>query len=271
VPLCFKHGFTAAFAVGFLIVGAAAQSPGVEPSNDTVQPDGESQTDRAERELQQLTKQRILGVIPNFNTSFIQDAAPLTAGQKTRLALRGALDPFMFVSAGIDAAMSQRSNSFKGYGQGAEGYAKRVGAAYADDFSGTIFGGVVFPVLLHQDPRYFRRGFGSFGGRLFYAISTTLKAKNDKGHWGPNYSNVLGNLAAGAVSNLYYPSTDRGVSLTLQRALTVTAEGAIGSIFVEFWPDISAKLFHHHDPERTGHSTPPPVTPSSLVSDHSLE
>jgi hypothetical protein len=106
-----------------------------------------------------------------------------------------------------------------------------LGAAYADSFSGSMFGGAVFPALLHQDPRYFRKGAGSFRSRLFYAISRTVKAKNDDGRWAPNYSNVLGNLAAGGLANVYYPSTDRGLGLTFQRALVVTAEGALGSVF----------------------------------------
>jgi hypothetical protein len=144
------------------------------------------------------------------------------------------------------AGLEQWENGYSGYGQGAQGYGKRFGAAYADNFSGAMFGGAIFPALLHQDPRYFRRGTGSFRSRFFYAISTAVKTKNDKGRWEPNYSNVLGNLAAGGLANVYYPSTDRGVGLTFERALTVTAEGAIGSVFVEFWPDISSKLFHKH-------------------------
>ena len=139
--------------------------------------------------------------------------------------------------------MNQWENEYPGYGQGAQGYGKRLGASYADNFDGTLLGGAVFPVLLHQDPRYFRKGSGSFKSRLFYAVSTTVRCKNDRGAWEPNYSNVLGNIAAGGISNLYYPSTDRGAGLTLERALTVTAEGAIGTVFVEFWPDISKKVF----------------------------
>ena len=191
-----------------------------------------------------------MGIIPNFNTSYSQNAAALSAKQKFQLAFRSAVDPFTFVAAGLDAALEQSRNGFPGYGQGAEGYGKRMGAAYADAFSGTMLGGAVFPALLHQDPRYFRKGSGSFGNRFLYAISTTVKAKDDKGHWRPNYSNFLGNFAAGGLSNLYYPSSDRGASLTVERALTVTAEGTLGSIFVEFWPDISARFFHKH------HSTP---------------
>lgn len=193
--------------------------------------------------MRQQTKQRILGVIPNFNTSNVQNAATLSPRQKFSLAFKSALDPFEFAAAAADAGLSQWENEYPSYGQGAQGYGKRLGASYADNFDGTLLGGAVFPVLLHQDPRYFRKGSGSFKNRLFYAVATTVVCKGDNGKWEPNYSNVLGNIAAGGISNLYYPSTDRGADLTFERAMTVTAEGAIGAVFVEFWPDISKKVF----------------------------
>jgi hypothetical protein len=209
--------------------------------------DTSTQRQRAEEELKQEKHQRILGVIPNFNTSYVQNAAPLTPGQKFRLAFRSAVDPFSFVAAGLVSGLEQWQDAFPGYGQGAQGYGKRFGAAYADSFNGIMLGNAVFPSLLHQDPRYFRAGSGSFGHRLFYAIASTVRTRNDSGKWAPNYSNVLGNIAAGGIANAYYPSTDRGVGLTFLRAFTVTAEGALGSIFVEFWPDISKKLFGKHN------------------------
>jgi hypothetical protein len=199
---------------------------------------------RAEEELRQQKKQRIFGVIPNFTTSNVKDAAALSTRQKFNLALTGALDPFEFAVAAVDAGFSQAGNDYPGYGQGARGYAKRFGASYADAFDGTMLGGAVFPALLHQDPRYFRKGSGSFKTRLFYAAAMTVICKGDNGKWEPNYSNVLGHVAAGGISNLYYPSTDRGVGLTFQRSLAVLAWGTVGTVFVEFWPDISRKVFH---------------------------
>jgi hypothetical protein len=185
-------------------------------------------------------------VVPNFNTTDVQNAAPLSPGQKFRLAFRSAVDPFQFVASGLSAGLNQAEDNFAGYGQGAQGYAKRYGAAYADQFDGLLWGNAILPSLLHEDPRYFRKGKGSFKKRLLYSISTTVITKNDNGTWGPNYANVLGNLVAGGISNAYYPSTDRGVGLTIQNAFTVTAEGTIGAVFVEFWPDINQHLFHRH-------------------------
>jgi hypothetical protein len=205
--------------------------------------DEETRHEKAAVELHEEEQQRILGVMPNFNTSYIPNAEPLSASQKLQLALKTALDPVTFLAAGFDAGLSQAENSFGAYGQGARGYSKRLGASYADTFDGTLLGNAVFPILFKQDPRYFRKGTGSFGSRLAHALESAAICKNDAGQWVPNYSNVLGNIAAGGISNLYYPADDRGVGLTLQRALVVTAEGSAGAIFAEFWPDISRKMF----------------------------
>jgi hypothetical protein len=224
---------------------AAAQTQPPDPV--AVGPAAESERERrakAQEQLKKQERQRILGVIPNFNTSMIHDAEPLSPSQKFHLAFKNTLDPFQFVVSGIDAALSQNSDDFAGYGQGAQGYAKRFAASYADAFDATIFGGAVFPVILNQDPRYFRLGAGGFKKRFFYAVLATVRAKGDNRKWQPNYSSLLGNLAAGGISNLYYPSGNRGVGLTFERAFIETAEGSIGTVVAEFWPDISHKVFH---------------------------
>ena len=202
-----------------------------------------SPQEKAAQQLKQQEQQRIAGVVPNFNVSYNKDAVPLTRKQKLHLAWRTATDPVAFGIAAFDAGLSQAENDFPGYGQGAQGYGKRFGASYADNFDGTLLGNAVFPILLKQDPRYFRRGEGSFTSRLFYSLSTTVWCKNDNGKWGPNYSNLLGNLSAGGISNLYYPASDRGAGLTFERGFTVTAYGAFGGVFNEFWPDIARKIF----------------------------
>lgn len=237
----------ALLSISLIAAPLAAQIAPNAESSDAKQSsspaDAQQQKSKAAAQLQQQEHQRILGIMPNFNTSNIQNAAPLSPEQKFQLAAKSAFDPFTFVAAGLDAGLDQLQNNFPGYGQGAEGYAKRFGASYADTFDGTMIGNALFPILLKQDPRYFRKGTGNFKSRLFFAVGTTVRCKNDDGNWVPNYSNMLGNIAAGGISNLYYPSASRGVGLTFERAFTVTAEGAIGAVFVEFWPDVSQKLF----------------------------
>ena len=121
---------------------------------------------------------------------------------------------------------------------------KRYGASFADQFDGTILGNGVFPVILHQDARYYRLGTGKVMHRLIYSVGTTVRCKGDNGKWQPNISNLLGNLAAGGISNVYYPAADRGFELTVEQALTVTAEGAVGALLIEFYPDIEKHVFH---------------------------
>jgi hypothetical protein len=92
----------------------------------------------------------------------------------------------------------------------------------------------VLPIVLHQDPRYFYRGSGTIRERTLYAVSRAFICRNDKGQTVPNYSNVLGNLAAGGLSNLYYPSHDRGVSLTFTNWAIGTAGDAASGLVREF-------------------------------------
>ena len=124
------------------------------------------------------------------------------------------MDPVTFAASGGFAGVEQADNGFSGYGQGAQGYAKRYGASYADSFIGTMVGGAILPSLLKQDPRYFYKGTGSKGSRIMYAMANAVICKGDNGHWQPDYSGILGSLAAGGISNLYYPASSRnGVAL----------------------------------------------------------
>jgi hypothetical protein len=207
--------------------------------------------------LKQEERQRILGVVPNFNTVESSAAVPsLSPGQKFHLMFKSSVDPFVYVADGFVAGLGQAQNTNPGFGQGAEGYFKRFGAAYADTVDGNLWGNAIFPILFKEDPRYFRLGTGSFTHRFLYSAATTIWCRRDNGTWGPNYANVLGNFASGAISNLYYPAADRGVANTVDGALTVTAEGVAGAEFVEFWPDISRHLFKKHWAKQEGMQSP---------------
>lgn len=217
-------------------------------------------------QLKAEKKQRILGIVPAFNTVQSGEALPLTKGQKFDLWFHASIDPFTFVTAGIDAGIEQAEDTYPGYHQGALGFAKRYAASYTDSVDGNLWGNAVLPSLLHQDPRYFRLGHGTYKRRLWYAAISTVRCKDDDGRWAPNYSNMAGNLIAGAISNLYYPSSDRGVGLIFERGFTVTAEGALGSLAYEFYPDAIAYLRRRHHNQSTLDSTNPSqaaIAPSS--------
>jgi hypothetical protein len=188
----------------------------------------------AEAEIKEEEKQRVLGVIPNFYVSYIPDAAPLTSKQKFELAWRTTIDPVTFILNGAIAGIQQAQNAFSGYGQGAQGYGKRYGASYADLVTGTFIGSAILPSVLKQDPRYFYKGSGTTRSRILYAIANSVICKGDNKRWQANYSNILGSLAAGGISNLYYPGSDRGAGLTFENAAIGIGATAAANVLQEF-------------------------------------
>ena len=211
-----------------------------------------SQEQVAEEQVKVEEQQRLLGVFPNFYVSYVPNAAPLTSKLKFQLAWKSTFDPVSFVVTGAVAGLEQAEDAFSGYGQGAQGYAKRYGAAYANQLAGTFIGGAILPSLLKQDPRYFVKGTGTTKQRFFYAVANSVICKGDNGHWQPNYSYILGDLAAGGISNLYYPAQNRnGAALTFENALIGIGGGALGNVLQEFF----LRRFTHHAPPQ-GSSSP---------------
>jgi hypothetical protein len=188
----------------------------------------------AELEIKEQEKQRIFGVIPNFYISYVPNAVPLTSKQKFELAWKSSIDPVTFVIVGATAGIQQATNGLSGYGQGAEGYAKRYGAGYGDFLSSTFMGGAVFPSILKQDPRYFYKGTGSVRSRILYAIATSVVCKGDNGHWQACYSGIMGSLASGAISDLYHPDNNRGAAMVFENAAIGLGETAAVNLFQEF-------------------------------------
>ena len=180
----------------------------------------------AAEQIRAEEKQRIGGVLPDFYTSYVYNAAPLTSKQKFSLATHATFDPVAMLGVGVAAGIEQANNSFAGYGQGAAGYSKRFAAKFVDGRSSDYLTHAVFPALLHQDPRYYYQGSGSVKSRLMHAINSAFVARSDSGRTMPNYSYLLGDLTAGALSNLYYPKANRGAGLVF----TNTAVGLGGRI-----------------------------------------
>ena len=258
---------------------ATTPAPHSDSQTSPVQPTGtltpeEEERKKAQEQLDKQLHQRVFGVMATFNTTTNRDALPLSTGQKYELFFKSATDPWPFLLTAFGAGLDQAENSFPEYGQGVEGYAKRWGAAYTDYFTGNLLGNAVLASLLREDPRYFQKGTGSSTSRALWAAGSTVWCKRDNGTWGPNYANVVGNLMGAAVSNLYYPESDRTVGGTLGRGFTVTAEAIVGSEVIEFWPDI---VRHHKrkqaeklarqgaqntgQPATTPQTTPPPPAP----------
>ena len=189
----------------------------------------------AQEQLKDEEKQRVLGIIPNFYVTYVPNAAPLTPKQKYNLAWRLNIDPVSFLLAGPTAGIQQARNEFSGYGHGAQGYAKRYGATYANFTISNFLGSAVFPSIFKQDPRYFYKGIGTTKSRVLYALANAVICKGDSGHWQVNYSGIIGSLASGGISNLFYPASDRnGPALTFENTAMSVGSTAIFNLMQEF-------------------------------------
>lgn len=179
-------------------------------------------------------QQRVMGFIPNFYVVYDgQDSAPMTTKLKFQMAFRAMTDPITFLGTGAMAGIYQASDT-PDYVQGAKGYGQRFGMVYTDGLTDLIFGGAILPTLLHQDPRYYYQGTGTKKSRLAHALASPFVCKGDNGKWQPNYSSMGGDLISSALSNLYYPQSDRGASLVFQGFLISTAEREVSTVVQEF-------------------------------------
>jgi len=154
--------------------------------------------------------------LPNFlSVENAHEISPLTSKEKFKVVLRTAFDPVEYPYVGFLAGISQATNSEPGFGQGAAGYAKRYGSAFADNTIENFMTGAILPSLLHQDPRYYQLGHGSFEHRLGYAISRIFVTRSDSRNTVFNASEVLGSAVAAGIANTYDPAGDRTVVNTV--------------------------------------------------------
>jgi hypothetical protein len=231
-------------AVLVLAPAVSAQEPSADRTNPEA-PGGTSPTSPPEPE-----HKRILGIIPNYRTSpSLVNYQPLSPKEKFKIAAQDSFDRGTVILAALFAGEGQLSNSNPSFGQGAAGYARYFGTSYGDFLIGNYMTEGVFPTLLHQDPRYFRKGTGSGMSRVGYAISQLFITRTDAGARTFNFSEVGGNSAAVAISMAYYPD-NRDVSSGVSKlGIQLGVDGA-SNILKEFWPDIDRKLFErkrqHH-------------------------
>jgi carboxypeptidase family protein len=212
----------------------------------------------ATEEIKEEEHQRAFGFIPNFYVSYRPDAAPLTTKLKFQLAWKSSTDVVTIGGAAFLAGLQQAGNEYSGFGQGAQGYGKRLGAVYGDVVASTFLSGAVFPSLLKQDPRYFYRGTGSKKKRLLYAISNSVMGKGDNGQWQVNYSNMAGVVSGAALVSTYYPSQNRGLEI-LDNSLVRMGESSLAGVIQEFFLRKLTKVGHRQDPS----AAPPPETLSA--------
>jgi hypothetical protein len=189
---------------------------------------------------------RILWIIPNFRTvPTMKDFKPLTTREKFKLAAEDAFDPGTFALAAVFAGQGQLSNANRSFGQGVAGYARYFGTAYGDFLIGDYMTEAVFPTLLHQDPRYFRRGTGGGWSRLWYAVGQTIVTHGDSGKTQFNFSEVVGNSAAAAISTAYY-TDNRTASDAVSKVGVQIGVDMAANVLKEFWPELQRKFSRKH-------------------------
>lgn len=228
-------------AMLLLAKAGSAQDPGPQPAADGGGPPIVAPAvvkDPATVQHPAIPDKRAYGVLPNYRTAEVDGPyQPITTGQKFTIARKDSLDWPSYITAGMFAGISQLTNSNPSFKQGVEGYAKRYAVSVIDQDVGNFLTEAIMPTIFHQDPRYFRKGHGSFGGRVLYAASRTVISKNDKGDWGFNSSEFMGNGMVAALGNLYYPDAI-GFDATMQRMFSQIGTDALSQVLKEFWPDV---------------------------------
>jgi hypothetical protein len=212
----------------------SAQSHSQDPSSP-VQP-----------ETKKVKDDRMFYVMPNYLTVDGQSVQPISWKEKFAITAKGTFDPYEFVIVGVVASIRQAENSYPAFGQGASGYAKRYGTAFADQVDGNLMVGGVYPTILKTDPRYFRLGMGRLSHRFGYAISRVFIARRDSGGSMFNIPEFAGNTTAIAISNVYYPAADRGFLSSFSGWGVQMGIDAFGNELKEFWPDIHGYLQRRH-------------------------
>jgi hypothetical protein len=222
-----------------------------QQSNPPAQPaqTSQEQKEKAQEEKTGTSNDRLFFALPNFLTVENADQIPpLTAKQKFKVVARSSFDYVEFPWYGFLAGISQAQDSEPGYGQGAEGYAKRYGAAFADGTIENFWTSAILPSLFHEDPRFYQMPDGSFVHRAGYAVSRIFVTRTDSGHSQFNFSEILGSaISAGVSTYTYHPHADQTLGNTASVWGTQVGYDTITIVVKEFWPDIRRKIRGHKD------------------------
>lgn len=200
------------------------------------------QADTATNAVPQPEAKRIFWIIPNFRTSpLLVPYKPLTAREKFHIATLDSFDRGTFALGALFGVEAQLTRASPSFGGGVPAYAHYFATAYADYAIGDYMTEAIFPAMLHQDPRYFRRGSGGFWSRIGYAAGQIFWTHGDSGHGQFNVSEIAGNSTAVAISMAYYPDNrtagDAVSKLGSQLGVDLTS-----NILKEFWPDLDRRF-----------------------------
>lgn len=238
--------FTVVFYLGSVFGPATAggQETSTLPDAPESQPPSHQVGAGRDDQAHKFSKNHILWVVPNYRSDENPaDIKPLTPSEKLKVAFDDSFDPAAFLVAGVFAGVSMAQSQYSSFGHGAQGFGKYYGGAFADQAIGNIMTEGLFPIALHQDPRYFVKGNGGFWKRTGYAMSREVVTLGDNGRIQFNTSEIAGNAAAAGISNLYYPAADRSLVNTANKWGQQLALDAFFNVAKEFWPDVRRRMF----------------------------
>ena len=236
---------------------AFADNPTYKPASD---PDNSIQNAGPQRD--ENTK-RIAGIIPNFQSKddIPENRHPMTPREKYVLAFHQTVDVSAHFGNLFQAMLQQAYNGQPRYGEGWSAYASRFGAAEADQATSAFFIFGFLPHALHDDPRYWRKRYGSVWSRIKYSASRTVVTYTDDRRNTFNVPQVLGQLLQQGISTAYYPPVDRSASAVFQNWGTNLAYNSAYNVLKEFYPDFLRIAFHRHPAAQD-------VPPSNLDGNH---
>jgi hypothetical protein len=201
---------------------------------------------------------RLFGIIPNYRADEMQAVyTPISTAQKFRIARDDSFDwPNYFLLAGVAAQSQVAAGGFDKNG-GMEGFGKYYARGFADQIIGAYLTEAILPSLLHEDPRYFRLGAGTFFHRSSYAVTRVFVTRLDNGKSRIYLSELAGNAGVIAITSLYYPESQSAAAGAVRYGLNI-GNDAVSNMLTEFWPDIKHRL-----PFRK-HPAPSPISAEAL-------
>lgn len=251
---------------------SSAEQPSTQPQQPGRTPQANDKDKNSKSTSNGTSNDRLFYALPNFlSVESAGKLPPMTTKQKFAVVTRGSFDYIQVPWYAFLSAISQAENSEPGFGQGWGGYGKRFAASFADGTIENYMTGAILPSILHQDPRFYQSGKGSFMRRAFYAASRNIVTRSDSGKSQFNYSEVVGGGLSAAISTYGYHPKSRFVSTptnphkfipsdrTLKNTASVWATqfgyDTMTIVVKEFWPDIHRKMSHKPKAE-------PAVTPT---------
>jgi hypothetical protein len=197
---------------------------------------------------QDPVSKRLFGVIPNYRASeTLQSYKPLTTAEKYHMAFSDSFDwPNFFLLGGYALESQVAAGGFSHNG-GVSGFAKYYARGFSDQIIGSYVVEAILPSLLHEDPRYFRLGNGTFWRRTYYATSRIFVTRMDNGSTRFYVSEIVGNIGVDALTALYYPDSQSALK-SAERYGMQLGNDAVSNILTEFWPDVKHRLLllRHH-------------------------